>query len=101
MAKANLTNAQLADLLAQQGRQNAGTLARAYRRAARSAFLWPDAVAELVADRESLLHLHGVGPFIARKLTEWVNDPPTRRPQVPPERRDFLTTADARSLLAK
>jgi len=101
VANANPTNAQLADLLAQEGGQNAGTLARAYRRAARSAFLWPDTVAELVANRESLLHLHGVGPFIARKLTEWVNDPPTGRPRVPPERRDFLTMADARRLLAK
>jgi histidinol phosphatase-like PHP family hydrolase len=101
VAKADLTNAQLADLLAQEGKRNSGILARAYGRAARSAFLWPEAVTEVLANGGSLLDLHGVGPFIARNLTQWVNDPPTRRPQVPPERRDFLTMADARTLLIK
>jgi histidinol phosphatase-like PHP family hydrolase len=101
MAKQPLTNAQLADLLAQEAKGQSGTLARAYRRAARSAFLWPETVAGILDRGGSLLELHGVGPFIGRRLTEWLANRPASLPRVPPERRDFLTMADARALLAK
>ena len=100
MAKNPLTNAQLAALLAQEARKQGGTLARAYRRAARSAFLWPEMVANLVAREESLLELHGVGPFIARKLTDWLDNPPSGKATVPVDQRDFITMADARAWLA-
>ena len=101
MAKQPPTNADLADLLAQEAEGQSRILGRAYRRAARSAFLWPETVADILARRGSLLELHGVGPFIARKLTDWVNKPPPLRAQLPPIQRDFLTMADARALLAK
>ena len=100
MAKQPLNNAQLADLLAQEAKGQGGTLARAYRRAARSAFLWPEAVANILHRGGSLLELHGVGPFISRRLTDWVAHPPRRLPRVPADRRDFLTMADARSRLS-
>jgi histidinol phosphatase-like PHP family hydrolase len=99
MARALLTNADLAAFLALEAETESGTLARAYRRAARSAFLWPESVTALLDKRESLLGLHGVGPFIAKKLIEWVNKPPGRVPSHP-ERRDFLTMADARRLMS-
>ena len=101
MARSVLTNADLADLLALEAENQAGTLARAYRRAARSAFLWPEAVSAMLDRGESLLSLHGVGPFIAKKLTRWVDNSPPRRSGRPAERRDFLTMADARMLLAQ
>jgi putative hydrolase len=100
MAKPPLTNAQLADLLAQQAKLESGTLARAYRRAARSAFLWPDTVAEILERGGSLLDLHGVGPFISRQLTQWIANPPATLARVPADRRDFLAMADARTILA-
>src|SRR3954471_17793361 len=100
MAQRILTNADLADLLADEAEERTGTLARAYRRAARSAFLWPETAAGLVERGESLLELHGVGPFIARKLTEWMEKPPKRRRSGSAMRRDFLTMADARRLLS-
>ena len=100
MAKKPLTNAQLADLLAQEGESHGGTLARAYRRAARSAFLWPETVEGILGRGGSLLELHGVGPYIAKRLTDWLKKPPTQVGRVPTERRDFLTMADARTLLA-
>ena len=101
MARAPITNAYLADLLATEGENSAGTIARAYRRAARSAFLWPEGVADLLSRGESLLGLHGVGPFISKKLAGWVDNPPPARTGSHPERRDFLTMADARVLLAR
>jgi histidinol phosphatase-like PHP family hydrolase len=101
MARSPLTNADFADLLAQEATTSAGTLARAYRRAARSAFLWPESVVDILGQRGSLLDLHGVGPFIAKKLSEWVNKPPPRGGRVPVERRDFLTMANARHWIAK
>jgi histidinol phosphatase-like PHP family hydrolase len=99
-AKQPLSNAQLADLLAQQAEAQTGTLARAYRRAARSAFLWPETVAGILERGGSLLELHGVGPFIGRQLNQWIARPPSRLPRVRSDRHDFLTMADARDLLA-
>jgi histidinol phosphatase-like PHP family hydrolase len=101
MAKSPLTNADLADLLALEAEDQSGTLARAYRRAARSAFLWPDSVAEMLDRRQSLLELHGVGPFIAKKLSLWVDKPPRQTIRRSTDRRDFLTMADARALLRR
>jgi histidinol phosphatase-like PHP family hydrolase len=98
MATRSLTNAELAGLLALEAKAQSGTPARAYRRAARSAFLWPDTATEILDRGDSLLELHGVGPFIARKVTDWIKHPPARTP-VPADRRDFMTMADARALL--
>jgi len=44
--------------------------------------------------------LHGVGPFLAEELRKWIEDPPAEMMKPPPLRRDFLTRADARVLLA-
>src|SRR4051812_6966682 len=100
MPRPRLTNAQLADLLADEAEAQSGTLARAYRRAARSAFLWPETVAGMLSRGDSLLTLHGVGPFIARNLTDWIKKPPGQSARRQAERRDFLTMADARALVA-
>jgi putative hydrolase len=100
MAQRTLTNADLADLLADEAEEQSGTLARAYRRAARSAFLWPETAADLIQKGESLLELHGVGPFIARRLIEWIEKPPKGRRSGSTIRRDFLTMADARRVLS-
>jgi histidinol phosphatase-like PHP family hydrolase len=99
VARPALTNAQLADLLAHEAANSSATLGRAYRRAARSAFLWPETVSDIIRRGGSLLELHGVGPFIARKLIDWVQKPPSRLPPVSPDRRDFITMADATVLL--
>lgn len=95
-----LTNAELAGLLAEEAGKQGGTLSRAYRRAARSAFLWPETVSAILSRNGSLLELHGVGPYIARKLTDWMANAPPKLGRVPADRRDFLTMADARAVLA-
>ena len=95
-----LSNADLAELLARKAETSSGILVRAFRRAARSAFLWPELASDLVAKRRPLTELHGVGPFIAKQLRAWIERPPRDELRPPALRRDFLTRADARVLLA-
>ncbi len=95
-----LSNAKLAELLARKAETSTGILVRAFRRAARSAFLWPELASDLVEERRSLTELHGVGPFIGKQIKAWIEKPPREELKPPALRRDFLTRADARVLLA-
>jgi histidinol phosphatase-like PHP family hydrolase len=95
-----LSNADLAELLARKGETSSGILVRAFRRAARSAFLWPELASDVLASGRPLTELHSVGPFIARQLRAWIEKPPREETRPPPIRRDFLTRADARVKLA-
>jgi hypothetical protein len=97
---ARLSNNDIAELPARQAEGNTGILSRAFRRAARSAFLWPENVVDLVVQGRPLTELHGIGPFIAKQIHQWIDNPPQQSP-VPLIRRDFLTLADARKLLRK
>ena len=95
-----LTNVQLAELLARRAEGESGILVRAYRRAARSAFLWPELAADLVKRARSLTELKSVGPFIAKQIRKWIEEgAEAKRP--PPRRRDFLTLSDSNSLLQR
>jgi histidinol phosphatase-like PHP family hydrolase len=94
-----LSNANLAELLARQAAQEEGIRQRAYKRAARSAFLWPEEAADLLAEGRALVELRSVGPFIARQLHTWLEKPPLKV-SAPLIRRDFLTVAEARAILA-
>ena len=96
-----LSNADLAELLARKAETSSGILVRAFRRAARSAFLWPELAHEVFRAGRPLSELHGVGPFIARQLQAWIEKPPREATRPPLIRRDFLTRADARVILAK
>jgi histidinol phosphatase-like PHP family hydrolase len=96
-----LSNAQLAELLARKAEASSGILVRAFRRAARSAFLWPELAYDVFRTGRSLTELHGVGPFIAKQLQAWIEKPPRTEAKPPLIRRDFLTRADARVILAK
>jgi histidinol phosphatase-like PHP family hydrolase len=96
-----LSNADLAELLARKAGTSSGILVRAFRRAARSAFLWPELADEIFRAGRPLSELHGVGPFIARQLQAWLENPPRVGARPPSIRRDFLTRADARVILAK
>jgi putative hydrolase len=94
-----LSNTDIAELLAKQAERETGVLVRAFRRAARSAFLWPEEVSDLVAHNRSLTELRGVGPFIEKQIRQWI-EAPQRTKTVPAIRRDFLSLADARRVLA-
>jgi len=94
-----LSNTDIAELLAQQSEREAGVLSRAFRRAARSAFLWPEEVSDLVAQNRSLTELRGIGPFIEKQIHQWIMKPhPVKL--VSSIRRDFLSLAYARRVLA-
>jgi histidinol phosphatase-like PHP family hydrolase len=99
-ATQQLSNADLAELLARKAETSSGVLVRAFRRAARSAFLWPELATDLVVAKRPLTELHGVGPFIAKQIRAWIEKPPRDTIRPPAIRRDFLTRADARVLLA-
>jgi len=94
-----LSNTDIAELLAQQAERETGILSRAFRRAARSAFLWPEEVSALVAQKRSLTELRGTGPFIEKQIKQWMEKPRCSK-TVPPIRHDFLSLAEARRLLS-
>jgi histidinol phosphatase-like PHP family hydrolase len=95
----SLDNASIAELFAREAEQASGHLQQAFRRAARKAFLWPDEAYDLALAKRSLTELDGIGPSLARKIHEWIDEPPTLigSPQI---RREFLTLARARRILA-
>ena len=95
-----VSNAELAELLAREAEISSGIRVRAFRRAARSAFLWPERAIDLFVSGRPLTELHGIGPFIAPQLRAWIENPPEDRKKTPAIRRDFPTLADAKVLLA-
>ena len=96
-----LTNSEIAELLAREAEKESGILSRAYRRAARSAFLWPEQVADLIRQNRPLTECRSIGPFLTKRILRWMDHPPKQKPRPPAIRRDFLALADARVLLAK
>ena len=96
-----LSNIQIAELLALQAERESGFLARAFRRASRSAFLWPQEVAELAEQNRSPTELRAIGPFIEKQISRWLDRPPRLPRTTPAIRRDFISLADAKQLLAK
>jgi DNA polymerase (family X) len=67
-----LSNTDIAELLAREAESASGILSRAFRRAARSAFLWPEEVANVIAQDRSLNELRAIGPFIERQIRQWM-----------------------------
>ena len=94
-----LSNADVAEFLAREAEEQEGIRRRAFKRAARNAFLWPEQARDILDSGRSLTELKGVGPFIAKGLSEWLQEPGSKITP-PPLRRDFITLADANSLLA-
>jgi len=95
-----LSNTDIAELLAQQAERETGILTRAFRRAARSALLWPEEISELSAQNRALTELRSIGPFIEKQIRTWIEKPPRRVKTAPAIRRDFISLAKARRLLA-
>ena len=95
-----LSNTNVAELLARQAERKTGILSRAFRRAARSAFLWTEEVSDLVAQNRSLTELRGIGPFIETEIRRWIHKPPSQAKNAPAIRQDFLSLAEARRFLS-
>ncbi|MFP5352060.1 MAG: PHP domain-containing protein [Actinomycetota bacterium] len=94
----SLTNEQIAELLAHLSDEHEGNKQKAARRASRKAYGWPEEAADIVADGRSLKDLPAVGPWVARQIHEWLDDPP-EIPDPPALRADFMSLASARKTL--
>ncbi len=94
-----LSNAELAELLARQAENARPPLTRAFRRASRRAFLWPEEASSLQKLGRSLTELQGIGPYLEKLIRTWFNDAPLP-PSPPPLRSDFLTFTQAQTILA-
>src|SRR5258708_39913719 len=70
-----LDNAAIAELLAHEAEQGSGQLRQAFRRAGRKAFLWEHETYDLLAGGKPLTELEGIGPFLARRIKEWFEEP--------------------------
>lgn len=94
----NLSNLEIAELLALAADQASDYRKRAYARAARAALAWPVEAADLVAAGRSPSELRGIGDRLARRIETWLSDPPSM--DEPPEsRRAFSTLAVGRSIV--
>ena len=94
----SLTNEQIAELLAELSDEHEGNKQKAARRASRKAYGWPREAAALVEAGESLKLLPAVGPWVARQIQDWLEDPP-EVPAPPALRSDFMGMASARKTL--
>jgi histidinol phosphatase-like PHP family hydrolase len=92
-----LTNAEIAELLARAAAEEGGHRQRALSRAARAAVMaWTEEAADVAdAPGRSLTELPLVGPWVARLLLGWLEEPPPAELREPPPlRRGFLTLAE-------
>src|SRR5204863_4546270 len=94
------SNAEIAELLSREASEASYILQRAYRRAARSAFLWEVEARDLVAQKRPLTELAHIGPFPQKQIRQWIRQK-QHPPRPPPLRKEFLTLAESRLRLAK
>jgi len=95
-----LSNAQLADLLYGSADNFEDNKQKALRRAGRYALVWEEEAHEILASGRSLRDLPAVGPWVARQIAEWIEDPPEFS-EPDPLRSGFITFAEAQSILAE
>ena len=96
----SLTNAQIGELLALRAEEVAGDRQRAYRRAARAAFKWPEEVTDMLEEDLPLTDLKGIGAKLSGLIRNWIEDPP-EMDEPPPIRAGFRSYAEARAILAE
>src|SRR6266567_2318281 len=94
------SNAEIAELLSREASEASYVLQRAYRRAARSAFLWEVEARDLVAQKRSLTELAHIGPFLQKQIRQWIRQK-QHPPRPPALRKEFLTLAESRLRLAE
>jgi histidinol phosphatase-like PHP family hydrolase len=93
-----LTNADLGELLWSAAREEADHRRRALERASRASRFWPIEASEIAGSGGDLTELRAVGPWVAERITTWLDDPPSL-PDPEETRRGFLTYAEVRRAL--
>jgi histidinol phosphatase-like PHP family hydrolase len=97
-AVSTLTNSNISELLATEAESAKQPLQRAFRRAARKAFLWTEEASDLAQTGRSLTELPGIGPYLEKIMLKWLERPPAV--PIPPDlRADFFTWTEAQSIL--
>src|SRR3990170_1507925 len=96
----SLDNAQIAELLALRAEELSGDRQRAYRRASRAAYKWPEEAAAIVAEGRSLTELPGIGAKLSGLIKSWLDEPP-EVPDPPEGRAGFVTFARARAIISE
>jgi histidinol phosphatase-like PHP family hydrolase len=91
-------NGMISEWLAREAITCSGHWAHALKKASRKALLWPMEAATMVASGRALTELDGVGPRIAKLVSEWLKSPPATM-EVEEKRLEFLTMAQALSVL--
>jgi histidinol phosphatase-like PHP family hydrolase len=96
-----MRNIELAELLAQESANHEGNKQKAARRASRHALSWPVEVEDVIADPEAkLTDLSSVGPWVARLIQGWVEEPPESIEVESDLREDFQTLSAAKERVA-
>jgi histidinol phosphatase-like PHP family hydrolase len=95
----SLTNLQIADLLARSADEAESYRQRAYRKASRAALAWTQEARDVLDEGRSLTELLGVGDKLARRLEEWLEDPPEVGD--PPESRTGFSTRSVSSAIVE
>jgi histidinol phosphatase-like PHP family hydrolase len=98
--QALIRNSEIAELLALESESAKMPAKKALRRASRRALMWPEEAADILRQRRSLTELQSVGPYIEKLIKRWIDQPPTIG-EIPEVRRQFLTSAEAKAVLAK
>src|ERR1041384_3253238 len=95
-----LSNGQLAELLALEAEKESHFVAKAFRKASRLALTWPEEVAALFDEQRSLTELPGIGPYLATRIQQWIENSPDVS-AAPPIRRNFLTMSEAKQIIGE
>ena len=96
-----MRNSDIAELLARSAETAKQPLQRALRRAARRAFLWPKEAEEMHRRNESLTELSGIGPYLEKLIVGRLGDDPGPEGKIPDIRRNFLTIAEAGTIMSR
>src|SRR5512133_74467 len=94
-----LENADLSILLGALAQGERDHRRRALERASRAAIFWPEEAGSLLETGRSLTELQAVGPWVAERIITLVESPPAHA-AADELRRDYLTVARARAVLA-
>jgi histidinol phosphatase-like PHP family hydrolase len=93
-----LTNGDIGELLWRRSDEESDHRRRALRQASRAARFWPEEAADVAASGRSLTELRNVGPWVAARIHQMLDEPPAP-PEPDDTRTGYLTMAQARVIL--
>lgn len=93
------TNAEIAECLALVADEYTDHRKKALKSGSRAAFLWDEEAEDLLEQGRDLTELPKVGPWLARLIGGWIEEPPGT-PDPSPLRLDFMTMSQAVEVLS-